>query len=106
MQSGIGSTSSHGLEGDIRHGGNVNKCCDEPYDVTGHFDLVLAKAKAAEPAINLYLLLGRGSELGFSCDVGSSGDSPTNEYLDTTGCQRQYGSMVGSASPPAENPRR
>ncbi len=32
----------HGLEGDIRHGGNVNSYYDNPHDATGKFDFVLA----------------------------------------------------------------
>ena len=32
----------HGLEGDIRHGGNVNSYYDDPYSATGQFDFVLA----------------------------------------------------------------
>ena len=32
----------HGLEGDIRHGGNVNSYYDDPHTATGHFDFVLA----------------------------------------------------------------
>ena len=32
----------HGLEGDIRHGGNVNSYYDDPHRATGQFDFVLA----------------------------------------------------------------
>jgi type I restriction enzyme M protein len=32
----------HGLEGDIRHGGNVNSYYDDPHTATGEFDFVLA----------------------------------------------------------------
>lgn len=32
----------HGLEGDIRHGGNVNSYYDDPHTATGRFDFVLA----------------------------------------------------------------
>jgi type I restriction enzyme M protein len=31
----------HALEGDIRHGGNVNSYYDDPYDATGKFDFLL-----------------------------------------------------------------
>ena len=32
----------HGLEGDIRHSGQVNSYYDDPHDATGRFDFVLA----------------------------------------------------------------
>jgi type I restriction enzyme M protein len=32
----------HGLEGDIRHGGNVNSYYDDPHNATGQFDFLLA----------------------------------------------------------------
>jgi len=36
----------HGLEGDIRHGGQVNSYYDDPHDATNRFDFVLANAQA------------------------------------------------------------
>jgi type I restriction enzyme M protein len=32
----------HGLEGEVRHGGNTNSYYDDPYNATGTFDFVLA----------------------------------------------------------------
>jgi len=32
----------HGLEGDIKHGGNINSYYDDPHGATGRFDFVLA----------------------------------------------------------------
>ena len=32
----------HGLEGDIRHGGNINSYYDDPFNAAGRFDFVLA----------------------------------------------------------------
>jgi type I restriction enzyme M protein len=32
----------HGLQGDIKHGGNINSYYDDPHEATGRFDFVLA----------------------------------------------------------------
>ena len=32
----------HGLEGDIKHGGNINSYYDDPHNATGQFDFVMA----------------------------------------------------------------
>lgn len=35
----------HGLEGHIRHGGQVNSYYDDPHEATDRFDFVLAKLR-------------------------------------------------------------
>ena len=42
----------HGLEGDIRHGGNVNSYYDDPHAATGQFDFVLANPPFNVNAVN------------------------------------------------------
>ena len=42
----------HGLEGDIRHGGNVNSYYNDPHTATGQFDFVLANPPFNVNAVN------------------------------------------------------
>lgn len=42
----------HGLEGDIRHGGQVNSYYDDPHDATGKFDFVLANPPSNVNAVD------------------------------------------------------
>ena len=42
----------HGLEGQIRHGGNVNSYYDDPHSATGQFDFVLANPPFNVNAVN------------------------------------------------------
>ncbi len=53
----------HGLEGDIRHGGNVNSYYDDPHTATGQFDFVLANPPFNVNAVDkerLTKMVGRG----------------------------------------------
>jgi type I restriction enzyme M protein len=49
----------HGLEGDIRHGGNVNSYYDDPHNATGQFDFVLANPPFNVNAVDKERLKGR-----------------------------------------------
>jgi type I restriction enzyme M protein len=42
----------HGLEGDIRHGGQINSYYDDPHSATGRFDFVLANPPFNVNAVN------------------------------------------------------
>ncbi|MBL8636133.1 MAG: SAM-dependent DNA methyltransferase [Myxococcales bacterium] len=48
----------HGLEGDIRHGGNVNSYYDDPHAATGQFDFVLANPPFNVNAVDKERLAG------------------------------------------------
>lgn len=48
----------HGLEGDIRHGGNVNSYYDDPHNATGQFDFVLANPPFNVNAVDKERLTG------------------------------------------------
>lgn len=58
----------HGLEGDIRHGGNVNSYYDDPHSATGQFDFVLANPPFNVNAVDkerLKDLVGAGRRFPF-----------------------------------------
>ena len=58
----------HGLEGDIRHGGNVNSYYDDPHTATGQFDFVLANPPFNVNAVDkerLKDLVGSGRRFPF-----------------------------------------
>jgi type I restriction enzyme M protein len=58
----------HGLEGDIRHGGNVNSYYDDPHAATGKFDFVLANPPFNVNAVDkerLKDLVGAGRRFPF-----------------------------------------
>jgi len=58
----------HGLEGNIRHGGNVNSYYDDPHTATGQFDFVLANPPFNVKAVDkerLKDMVGAGRRLPF-----------------------------------------
>jgi type I restriction enzyme M protein len=58
----------HGLEGDIRHGGNINSYYDDPHDATGQFDFVLANPPFNVNAVDkerLKDMVGAGRRFSF-----------------------------------------
>ncbi|MFN8603769.1 MAG: class I SAM-dependent DNA methyltransferase [Candidatus Binatia bacterium] len=58
----------HGLEGDIRHGGNVNSYYDDPHAATGAFDFVLANPPFNVNAVDkerLSKMVGPGKRFPF-----------------------------------------
>jgi type I restriction enzyme M protein len=58
----------HGLEGDIRHGGNVNSYYDDPHTATGSFDFVLANPPFNVNAVDkerLKDMIGPGRRFAF-----------------------------------------
>jgi len=58
----------HGLEGDIKHGGNINSYYDDPHSATGQFDFVLANPPFNVNAVDkerLKDMVGTGRRFSF-----------------------------------------
>jgi len=58
----------HGLEGDIKHGGNVNSYYDDPHNAVGQFDFVLANPPFSVNAVDkerLKDMVGAGRRFPF-----------------------------------------
>ena len=53
----------HGLEGEIKHGGNNNSHYDGPHDATGRFDFVLANPPFNVNAVDTAMRVSAGRRL-------------------------------------------
>lgn len=70
----------HGLEGDIRHGGNVNSYYDDPHTATGKFDFVLAN-----PPFNVNAVTRSASRTWWAPGGGSPLVCPARTTRTTSG---------------------
>ncbi len=67
----------HGLEGDVKHGGQVNSYYDDPHEATGRFDFVLANPPFNVNAVDKERLkdtVGRGSRYPFGLPRTDNGN--------------------------------
>jgi type I restriction enzyme M protein len=65
----------HSLEGDIRHGGNVNSYYDDPHNATGEFDFVLANPPFNVKAVDkerLVDMVGEGRRFPFGMPTNNN----------------------------------
>ena len=84
----------HGLEGDIKHGGNVNSYYDDPHNATGQFDFVLANPPFNVNAVDkerLTDMVGAGRRFPFGL--------PRTDNANYLWIQLFYSSLNAKAAP-------
>ncbi len=67
----------HGLEGDIRHGGQINSYYDDPHEATGKFDFVLANPPFNVNSVDkerLGKMVGKGGRFPFGLPRTDNGN--------------------------------
>jgi type I restriction enzyme M protein len=91
----------HGLEGDIKHGGNINSYYDDPHNATGQFDFVLANPPFNVNAVDkerLKDMVGAGRRFPFGL--------PRTDNANYLWIQLFYSALNAKAAPASSWPTR
>jgi type I restriction enzyme M protein len=97
----------HGLEGDIRHGGNINSYYDDPHNATGQFDFVLANPPFNVNAVDkerLKDMVGPGRRFPFGLPTADNANYLWIQlFYSALNAKGRAGFVMSSASPDARS---